>query len=318
MARNRAQQRATRERMAETGENYTTARTALLSGPLYLLTITTKHGDSHELYTSENAAKDAVYDYVVQYWSEVDRSSTPVPEDKDEAIALYFEDSPEDDWTIEPISVSGAPAPKGPEPLDVNKLDLSTLDKDELLKLVRRVNDEYDSRSESSFVDLLRAALAAESDIQELVAKHGPVVRAEFETWDWDNGWFFNEHSPKLAFADGTIYDGVEIEHDGEYSHGMANVSQAYQPLGASAVYTVDLVTGDTEQDDYGDNAFPTGRKVEETTVVHIGNTPGEQYGWECADCDEISGLQWGSESNARKALDNHVKELHPTDEETE
>lgn len=325
MTADKARKRAVRERMAETGEKYMQARTALLNGPLHLLTIINRYGDSHELHVSEEAAKDSLFAYVEQNWEQdgpkaKDGQRLPMPQDRDEAIEDYFEHSAsyagaDESYSIEELTVGGAPAPK---PLDVDKLDLGKLDRDELVKLVRRVNEEYDGRSETSFLDELKKALAAAGDVQELVEKHGPVVRAAFSTWDWDNGWFFNEHAPVLAFADGTVYDTVDLfAADSEYSHAMANVSQSYQPLGASATYVVNLVTGDTDEDDYGDNDFSYQKKVEETTVVHLGSTSGEQYGWECSGCDEVSGLQWGSGGDARKALDNHIKELHTIGEET-
>lgn len=50
-------------------------------------------------------------------------------------------------------------------------------------------------------------------------------------------------------------------------------------------------------------------RPIEETTVVHLGTTPGEQYGWECAGCQEVSGLQFGSHDEADQALAQHLEQ---------
>lgn len=50
---------------------------------------------------------------------------------------------------------------------------------------------------------------------------------------------------------------------------------------------------------------------VEETGVVHLGSTPGEQYAWECAPCDASTGLQFGSQQEAQASLDAHLTSDH-------
>ncbi len=51
---------------------------------------------------------------------------------------------------------------------------------------------------------------------------------------------------------------------------------------------------------------------VEETAVVRIGTTPGEQYGWECADCDIVTGLMFGSSEEAAQRLAEHLARHGP------
>lgn len=51
-------------------------------------------------------------------------------------------------------------------------------------------------------------------------------------------------------------------------------------------------------------------RTIETTEVVHLGSTPGEQYGYECATCQEVSGLQYGNHEDAARALRSHDR-LH-------
>jgi hypothetical protein len=48
---------------------------------------------------------------------------------------------------------------------------------------------------------------------------------------------------------------------------------------------------------------------VQESGVVHIGSTPGEQYGWECVLCDASSGLAFGNRHDADVALEVHRAE---------
>lgn len=50
---------------------------------------------------------------------------------------------------------------------------------------------------------------------------------------------------------------------------------------------------------------------VEETGVVHLGTKPSEQYGWECAECHEVSGLRYGGYSEAQRALTAHEAAEH-------
>ncbi len=52
-----------------------------------------------------------------------------------------------------------------------------------------------------------------------------------------------------------------------------------------------------------------TPSKVEETTVVRIEGTPGQNHGWECESCDAVSGLQWGDAERAQQALNEHLDE---------
>jgi hypothetical protein len=53
-------------------------------------------------------------------------------------------------------------------------------------------------------------------------------------------------------------------------------------------------------------------RIVETTEVVHIGRAPGEQYGYECATCQEVTGLQFGSHEEADRKLAEHLATEHP------
>ena len=47
-------------------------------------------------------------------------------------------------------------------------------------------------------------------------------------------------------------------------------------------------------------------RVVETTEVMRIGNAPDEQYGCDCAACQEVGGLQFGNHYDAARALATH------------
>ncbi len=51
-------------------------------------------------------------------------------------------------------------------------------------------------------------------------------------------------------------------------------------------------------------------RTIETSEVVHLGSAPGEQYGFECAVCQEVSGLEFGNHDDAQRALNSHTR-LH-------
>lgn len=42
-----------------------------------------------------------------------------------------------------------------------------------------------------------------------------------------------------------------------------------------------------------------------------MGNTPGADHGWECAGCQAVSGLAYGSPDEARRALTIHLESDH-------
>lgn len=80
-----------------TGEMVETiVEAALESTTLWVLTIDHKHGDNTSIHLSEEDAKDELYEYVTRWWSEItgsiqrDIPEVP-PEDKAEAVRLYFE-----------------------------------------------------------------------------------------------------------------------------------------------------------------------------------------------------------------------------------
>ena len=62
-----------------------------------------------------------------------------------------------------------------------------------------------------------------------------------------------------------------------------------------------------TEATYYAANREPEPYVVTETTVVNLGSTPGECYGWECAACQTITGLAFGSHHSATDSLARHL-----------
>lgn len=300
--------------MAETGENYTTARTALLNGPLYLLVVTTKHGDNLTLYATEQAAKDAVYDFVAEYWESDGPTGEDLPADRDVAVEDYFDESPDESYSIVELNVEGSPAAPAPEPFDITKLDLTKLDDHTLLDIVQKARDEYAKRNELGLVEVLRTVLAEESEVRMEAAIHGEPVRAYFDTMDYENGNFFH-WTPTIVYADGTAR-ALECE---DLEEALNEVSSDYQPLTGSSSLMVLLNDGTMHVENYGHTITSepkgnpiryTGRYVPtQTRVYEVESVLVPDFAWECRECGEMSGLQWDTQEEAGKALAQHVKE---------
>jgi len=61
-----------------------------------ILVTSCKHGVEYDVFLTQAEAHEALYDYVCSFWNELD--GKPMPEDKQEAIDLYFEIKVYDEW----------------------------------------------------------------------------------------------------------------------------------------------------------------------------------------------------------------------------
>lgn len=70
-----------------------------------LLTITHKHGDNEHVCINKEAAMSHLYEYVSDEWEgEIDAE---MPDDKDDAIEMYFDEMAEKEWySLETLDVS--------------------------------------------------------------------------------------------------------------------------------------------------------------------------------------------------------------------
>jgi hypothetical protein len=50
---------------------------------------------------------------------------------------------------------------------------------------------------------------------------------------------------------------------------------------------------------------------IEEDDIVELGSTPGETHGYECAGCQAVSGLAYGSHQAAAEGLARHQANDH-------
>ena len=80
---------------------------------LFILQISHKHGEDLSLHTTEDKAKDALYEYCCQWWDEWgelpwddENGSGCHLMNRDEAIEMYFEAAQErEGWEINPVTV---------------------------------------------------------------------------------------------------------------------------------------------------------------------------------------------------------------------
>ncbi|MDN5758294.1 MAG: hypothetical protein L0H59_07140 [Tomitella sp.] len=77
------------------------------SRPIDEVTVTAiehRQGTSLSAHLSEKSARDEVYEHVAEGWQ--DEELGPIPDDRDEAIAAYFEDNAEESWISDPVSLT--------------------------------------------------------------------------------------------------------------------------------------------------------------------------------------------------------------------
>jgi hypothetical protein len=85
---------------------------------------------------------------------------------------------------------------------------------------------------------------------REVVAAHEtdsrwPVIAVSFDTWEWDNGWFWCEYSADVRHLDGTV-STVDLAFD-DVSGLLADLAGTDHPFKGDTL-TVDLLTGDVTQ----------------------------------------------------------------------
>ncbi|MFJ4700560.1 hypothetical protein ACIP5N_21725 [Streptomyces sp. NPDC088768] len=68
-----------------------------------------------------------------------------------------------------------------------------------------------------------------------------PVVSINFDSWEWENGWFWCESSAELRHLDGTV-STVDLAFD-DVSEALADLASTDQPQSGDTL-TVDLRTG--------------------------------------------------------------------------
>lgn len=86
---------------------------------VHVLTLTTRHSTDNEVYRTEEDALTGLHEYVLGYWDEEvngrwaedGAEDIPVPEDRDAAIAAYFEKVQDESYLIERLELRGSPAP---------------------------------------------------------------------------------------------------------------------------------------------------------------------------------------------------------------
>ncbi|WP_329020501.1 hypothetical protein [Streptomyces sp. NBC_01601] len=144
-----------------------------------------------------------------------------------------------------------APSPAALVPLvgttdfdaELNRL-LDSLDAEQLngieIACVRRLSARYATKLVSVLRSRTREMMAArETD------SRWPVIAVSFDTWEWDNGWFWCEYSAELRHLDGTV-STVDLAFD-DVSELLADLAYTDHPIKGDTL-TVDLLTGDITQ----------------------------------------------------------------------
>lgn len=130
-----------------------------------------------------------------------------------------------------------------------SEAELNDMSDEDLAELVSRVHGVYQGRASDELARLVREELQANDDVRTQGSEPLAVV---FGPTEYDNGWFYDENSATVRFADGEEWD--------DYSFGDRGIDEALATLsdggsvGETATLTLDLRTGDVEHDEYGRN----------------------------------------------------------------
>ncbi|GAA3710097.1 hypothetical protein ACRWOO_28510 [Streptomyces sp. NEAU-PBA10] len=121
---------------------------------------------------------------------------------------------------------------------------LDTLDASQLndieIACVRRQNAHFAAKLVTVLRHRTREVVAAkEAD------SRWPVVSVSFDTWQWENGWFWCEYSAEARHLDGTV-STIDLAFD-DVSELLADLASTDHLLGDETL-TVDLLTGDVTQ----------------------------------------------------------------------
>ena len=99
---------------------------------VFLLTIISKHGETHEVFAYEEQAKNALAMYVEESWSY--SPGGDMPEDTERAVEQFFGRYVDDNWSIEELYFT--------PPLDVPVLVSLTLE--DVARIEAAVDDDDD------------------------------------------------------------------------------------------------------------------------------------------------------------------------------
>ncbi|MFF9785692.1 hypothetical protein [Streptomyces nigrescens] len=106
---------------------------------------------------------------------------------------------------------------------------------------VRRQSAYYAAQLVTALRNRTREVVAAkETD------SRWPAVAVSFDTWEWENGWFWCECSAELRHLDGTV-SVVDLAFD-DVSGLLADLAGTDRPSAGDSL-TIDLRTGEVTQE---------------------------------------------------------------------
>lgn len=117
---------------------------------------------------------------------------------------------------------------------------IAGLDDDSLVMLADAIEDQLRQRADDGLVRVLRE-------------RFGATKRVHFATWQWEDGWFFNESHALVIDAGSGAHGQVEedfSEDEGvvEALREVSSVARRAGGLYAASRITVDLVLGSVER----------------------------------------------------------------------
>jgi len=128
---------------------------------------------------------------------------------------------------------------------------LAALTDDDFASLFELVRNEDRHRLDRQLITAIAAALAAD-EAMEITQEIGDIVKVVFHTWEWDDGWCFQE-------SDACLHDRHGNTHQYDFSSSesvqdLLATASSQHAIGQHATLTIHLTYGAAEVDTYGDS----------------------------------------------------------------
>lgn len=86
------------------GTTYVEGATSRPIGEVTVTAIEHKHGTNLSAHLTSEGARDGVYGFAAEWWQEDEMG--PIPDDREETIAVYFEENGDESWIEDTVNIT--------------------------------------------------------------------------------------------------------------------------------------------------------------------------------------------------------------------